>query len=79
MGKPRLYEDGPNRLHFNPTVFTNWLVFTLAQSALILIVIFTSLNNAIATGSNAGPTPDMWLEGTILYFTCIVLVTVKLI
>lgn len=78
LSKPRLYEDGPNRLHFNPSVFTNWLVFTLVQSVIILMVSLTVLNNAIATIGIVGPTPDMWLIGTLLYFSVIVLVTVKL-
>jgi len=80
LDNPQLYVDGMQGLHYNLTVFWNWVFYAFIQSFFLMAAAFALLTCApAALGSNQGELPDMWIIGAMLYIAIVFIVNNKLL
>lgn len=80
LENPFLYVDGIQGILYNQSVFWQWIRSAVVESFLLVLISFYGLNYYPTTlGSTQGQLPDMWLIGTVVYFSCVFIVNNKLL
>lgn len=79
LGHPSLYKDGIAGKYFNNGIFLSWLLYTLAESIFMMIIIFGALWTSVATFGNMGQRADIWMEGWLVYVCTVLIVSMRLL
>ena len=81
LNNPKLFNDGPENVHYNTAQFFKWIAYTLFHSVLVLVVSFIGMNFTFNTSIEeaGGKTADMWLMGSLVYAVVVCHVNNKLL
>ena len=79
LANPSLYADGIAGKHFNNGIFLSWLFYSMAESTLMITVIFGATFCSLATFGDAGSTPGLWMDGWLIYACTVAVVSMRLL